>query len=453
MTSGDDDDMQVAHSLVTQLIEAASALTTEQVLNRSDSVQTATKDIDDDAPFDESDDESDIPQCPITLLTGFLGSGKTTLLNYILTEQHNRKIAVIMNEFGDSADIESKSLSISDPDREQGLYEEMLELNNGCICCTVKDSGVKAIETLMQRRRKEIRRSRLSSKGRSSPTSSSTTLDKGKGKAVFDYILLETTGLADPLPVAQMFWQDEALASEIYLDAIVCVVDAVYALKQLRQDYPERDAFTQQIASADVILLNKIDLVDSSQRDATREAISAINATAPIHFTVKGAIDLQRILNINAYGADARIYGTSPGLSRLLETEVRSSNECPHHPHEHTHDPAHTGISTRSVGIPVILSATQRRQLESSVQRLLWDSSTGLDILRTKGVFYGKEEGDDESVYEYTIQGVREIYEVKRMGRVRQVSHDTSAAPNPPSGRLVFIGRRLDLVRDDWTSL
>uniref|UniRef100_A0A8C2SPU7 COBW domain-containing protein 1-like n=1 Tax=Coturnix japonica TaxID=93934 RepID=A0A8C2SPU7_COTJA len=134
---------------------------------------------------------------PVTIITGYLGAGKTTLLNYILTEQHSKRIAVILNEFGEGSALE-KSLAIS-----QGgeLYEEWLELRNGCLCCSVKDNGVKAIENLMQKRGK------------------------------FDYILLETTGLADPGAVASMFWVDSELGSEIYLDGIVSVVYAKHGLQ------------------------------------------------------------------------------------------------------------------------------------------------------------------------------------------------------------------------------
>uniref|UniRef100_A0A8D2H2H6 CobW/HypB/UreG nucleotide-binding domain-containing protein n=2 Tax=Urocitellus parryii TaxID=9999 RepID=A0A8D2H2H6_UROPR len=134
---------------------------------------------------------------PVTIITGYLGAGKTTLLNYILTEQHSKKIAVILNEFGEGSAVE-KSLAIS-----QGgeLYEEWLELGNGCLCCSVKDNGLRAIENLMQK----------------------------KGK--FDYILLETTGLADPGAVASMFWVDAELGSDIYLDGIITVVDSKYGLK------------------------------------------------------------------------------------------------------------------------------------------------------------------------------------------------------------------------------
>ncbi|XP_065735063.1 zinc-regulated GTPase metalloprotein activator 1A isoform X10 [Phocoena phocoena] len=142
---------------------------------------------------------------PVTIITGYLGAGKTTLLNYILTEQHSKRIAVILNEFGEGSALE-KSLAVS---QDGELYEEWLELRNGCLCCSVKDSGLKAIENLMQK----------------------------KGK--FDYILLETTGLADPGAVASMFWVDAELGVDIYLDGIITVVDAKYGLNHLAEEKPD----------------------------------------------------------------------------------------------------------------------------------------------------------------------------------------------------------------------
>uniref|UniRef100_A0A9J8AVA6 COBW domain containing n=1 Tax=Cyprinus carpio carpio TaxID=630221 RepID=A0A9J8AVA6_CYPCA len=172
-------------------------------------------------------------QIPVTIITGYLGAGKTTLLNYILTEQHNKRIAVILNEFGEGSALE-KSLAVSQAGE---LYEEWLELRNGCLCCSVKDNGLKAIENLMEK----------------------------KGK--FDYILLETTGLADPGAVASMFWVDAELGSDVYLDGIVTVIDAKYGMQHLTEEKPEGliNEAARQIALADLTIINKTDLVNDSE--------------------------------------------------------------------------------------------------------------------------------------------------------------------------------------------
>ncbi|KAL2781406.1 COBW domain-containing protein 2 isoform 2, partial [Daubentonia madagascariensis] len=187
---------------------------------------------------------------PVTVITGYLGAGKTTLLNYILTEQHSKRIAVILNEFGEGSAVE-KSLAVS-----QGgeLYEEWLELGNGCLCCSVKDNGLRAIENLMQK----------------------------KGK--FDYILLETTGLADPGAVASIFWVDAELGSDIYLDGIITVVDAKYGLKHLMEEKPDGliNEATRQIALADIILINKTDLVPEEDLNKLRTTIRSINGLGKI---------------------------------------------------------------------------------------------------------------------------------------------------------------------------
>uniref|UniRef100_A0A8C2KES9 COBW domain containing n=1 Tax=Cyprinus carpio TaxID=7962 RepID=A0A8C2KES9_CYPCA len=183
-------------------------------------------------------------QIPVTIITGYLGAGKTTLLNYILTEQHNKRIAVILNEFGEGSALE-KSLAVSQAGE---LYEEWLELRNGCLCCSVKDNGLKAIENLMEK----------------------------KGK--FDYILLETTGLADPGAVASMFWVDAELGSDVYLDGIVTVIDAKYGMQHLTEEKPEGliNEAARQIALADLTIINKTDLVNDSELVELRDTVSIL---------------------------------------------------------------------------------------------------------------------------------------------------------------------------------
>ncbi|XP_016869944.1 zinc-regulated GTPase metalloprotein activator 1E isoform X5 [Homo sapiens] len=205
---------------------------------------------------------------PVTIITGYLGAGKTTLLNYILTEQHSKRVAVILNESGEGSALE-KSLAVS-----QGgeLYEEWLELRNGCLCCSVKDNGLRAIENLMQK----------------------------KGK--FDDILLETTGLADPGAVTSMFWVDAELGSDIYLDGIITIVDSKYGLKHLTEEKPDG-------------LIN--------------EATRSINGLGQILETQRSRVDLSNVLDLHAFDSLSGISlqkklqhvpGTQPHLDQSIVT-------------------------------------------------------------------------------------------------------------------------------------
>ncbi|XP_057354583.1 zinc-regulated GTPase metalloprotein activator 1B isoform X5 [Manis pentadactyla] len=224
---------------------------------------------------------------PVTIITGYLGAGKTTLLNYILTEQHSKRVAVILNEFGEGSAVE-KSLAVS-----QGgeLYEEWLELRNGCLCCSVKDNGLRAIENLMQK----------------------------KGK--FDYILLETTGLADPGAVASMFWVDAELGIDIYLDGIITVVDSKYGLKHLAEEKPDGliNEASRQIALADIIIINKIDLVSEEDLNKLRRTIRTINGLGKILETQRSS--LQKKLQ--------HVPATHPHLDQnlLWEKNVRNKDD------------------------------------------------------------------------------------------------------------------------------
>ncbi|XP_047278917.1 zinc-regulated GTPase metalloprotein activator 1E isoform X4 [Homo sapiens] len=215
---------------------------------------------------------------PVTIITGYLGAGKTTLLNYILTEQHSKRVAVILNESGEGSALE-KSLAVS-----QGgeLYEEWLELRNGCLCCSVKDNGLRAIENLMQK----------------------------KGK--FDDILLETTGLADPGAVTSMFWVDAELGSDIYLDGIITIVDSKYGLKHLTEEKPDGliNEATRQVALADIILINKTDLVPEEDVKKLRTTIRSINGLGQILETQRSS--LQKKLQ--------HVPGTQPHLDQSIVT-------------------------------------------------------------------------------------------------------------------------------------
>ncbi|MBV9589693.1 MAG: GTP-binding protein, partial [Hyphomicrobiales bacterium] len=224
---------------------------------------------------------------PVTVLTGYLGAGKTTLLNRILTEEHGRKFAVIVNEFGEIG-IDNELIV--------GADEEIFEMNNGCICCTVRGDLIRIVEGLMKR----------------------------KGK--FDAIIVETTGLADPAPVAQTFFVDADVGASAKLDAVVTVADARWLLDRLK-DAPEAK---NQIAFADVILLNKTDLVTKEQLEEVEARIRGINPYAKLHRTQKCAVPLDAVLGREAFD-----------LERILEIEPAFLDAEEGHAHDHDHAHAH----------------------------------------------------------------------------------------------------------------
>src|SRR5262247_2484213 len=220
---------------------------------------------------------------PVTVLTGYLGAGKTTLLNRILSEPHGQKYAVIVNEFGEIG---------IDNDLVVGADEEVFEMNNGCVCCTVRGDLVRIIDGLMRR----------------------------KGK--FDAIIVETTGLADPAPVAQTFFMDDAVGAKTKLDAVVTVADAKWLSDRLK-DAPEAK---NQVAFADVILVNKTDLVAPEELTELEARIRGINPYARLHRTERAKIDINEVLGRNAFDLD-----------RILEIEPSFLDAEDHH-HDHDHD-------------------------------------------------------------------------------------------------------------------
>ncbi|HZL61238.1 MAG TPA: GTP-binding protein [Pseudolabrys sp.] len=226
---------------------------------------------------------------PVTVLTGYLGAGKTTLLNRILSEPHGKKFAVIVNEFGEIG-IDNELIVNAD--------EEVFEMNNGCICCTVRGDLVRIIDGLMRR----------------------------KGK--FDAIIVETTGLADPAPVAQTFFMDEQVGAKTKLDAVVTVADAKWLNDRLK-DAPE---VKNQIAFADVILINKTDLVSPAELNEIEARIRAINPYARLHRTERAKIDIAEVLGRNAFDLD-----------RILDIEPAFLEVAEEHAHTHEHDHSHGG--------------------------------------------------------------------------------------------------------------
>ncbi|KAJ5052065.1 uncharacterized protein L3040_001825 [Drepanopeziza brunnea f. sp. 'multigermtubi'] len=345
------------------------------------------------------DDPNPIIKVPITIVTGYLGAGKTTLMNYILNEQHGKKIAVILNEFGDSIDIE-KSLTVNKGGEK---VEEWLEVGNGCICCSVRDSGVAAIESLMEK------------------------------KGLFDYILLETTGLADPGNLAPLFWVDEGLGSTIYLDGIVTLIDAKNILKSLDDPVQETVKHEEheghhgpvlttahlQISHADVIVINKSDLVSEQELLAVKERVQAINGLAKIHITSQGKVPQLEgyLLNLDAYSDVGALEVADKGHSHL--------------------DPT---IATITLTIPV-LEADQLPKFDEWLRSILWDStlpaagSTGeekFEIHRLKARL-PLSNGEVK-----IAQGVRDVFEI-----VDAQSTSDSAQASSSQGKVVLIGRHL----------
>lgn len=366
-------------------------------------------DTSDFAPKPEKTDK-----IPITIITGYLGSGKSTLLDAI-GKTSNKKLAIILNEFGDTAAIE-KSVTIRNSNE---AVQEWLDLGNGCLCCTVKDNGVLAIENLIQNSKDRI-----------------------------DYILLETTGVADPAPIAKMFWLDDALSSNVYIDGVVTVVDASNILTCLDdvgghwhrtnnhllsaseteatpQKIEEEAALLKegittahlQLALADTILLNKIDRVQDKPGhiDKLKARVRSINSSSPIFETLFGDISLDKILDLHAFEA------TADKVARLVSAITNSLY----------HDDR---ITTVAIDFPFFENSDGFHKVEEFLQSILWEEKVGdkhVEVHRVKGILV---HGDDVRV----IQGVRDTYEIIEEATLHENIH---------SNKIVFIGK--NLVHED----
>jgi G3E family GTPase len=325
---------------------------------------------------------------PVTVLTGYLGAGKTTLLNRILSEPHGKKYAVIVNEFGEIG---------IDNDLVIGADEEVFEMNNGCICCTVRGDLMRILNDLIRK----------------------------KGK--FDGIIVETTGLADPAPVAQTFFVDENVGKKTRLDAVVTVADAKWLNDRLK-DAPEAK---NQIAFADVILINKTDLVSAAELSEVEARIRAINPYARLHKTERAKIPLNEVLERNAFDLD-RILDIEPAF---LESEEQDHDH--HHEHDHDdgdgHDHKHGGLKHYHDEEMQSIALKSDKPLDADkffpwVEDLV--QKEGPSILRSKGILSFK--GDDER---FVFQGVHMILDGDHQ---RPWNKDEKR-----QSRIVFIGRNL----------
>jgi len=306
---------------------------------------------------------------PVTILTGYLGAGKTTLLNRILTAQHGRRIAVIENEYGEVG-IDHELVVNAD--------EEIFEMNNGCICCTVRGDLIRILGNLMKRKHK------------------------------FDQVLVETTGLADPGPVVQTFFMDDDMREEFFVNGVVTLVDAMHIAQHIDDSHEAQE----QIAFADVTLLNKCDLVGPADLDTLERRIRSMNAITRIHRTVNAELDLSKVLDIGGFNLD-----------HAMELDPHFLEAAEHaHEHDHEHE---AGVG--SVGM-ILEGDCDGKRLNRWLTTLVREQ--GADIFRMKGVF--AIEGNSNRVI---FHGVHMLIDAADGGPWGSRKREN---------RMVFIGRNLN---------
>ena len=334
---------------------------------------------------------------PVTVLTGYLGAGKTTLLNRILTEDHGKRYAVIVNEFGEIG---------IDNDLVVGADEDVFEMNNGCVCCTVRGDLIRVVAGLMKRQR--------------------------PGKPAFDAIIVETTGLADPGPVAQTFFVDEDVKAKTQLDSVTALVDAKHVMARLDDSKEARE----QVAFADRIILNKVDLVTEAELVEVERRLRKLNPLAPITRATRADVPLDQVLGLGGFDL-GRILDVNPEFANPAHGEAGHVHDehCGHdHDHAHGHDHGHGARGHAHEDDIKGISLSLERPMDGAkftawLDRLLGEQ--GQNILRAKGII--DVNGEDRRLVFQAVHMILEGDLQKPWG-----------ANERRWSRAVFIGRDLD---------
>lgn len=330
---------------------------------------------------------------PATIITGFLGSGKTTLLNHILTSQHGKRIAVIENEFGE-VDIDGSLVA-----SHSSVSEDIIMVNNGCLCCTVRGDLVKMLLELVRKKRDN-----------------------------FDHIVIETTGLAKPAPVIETFYSDELVSEYVKLDGVVTLVDCKHAMQHLNEVKPRFvvNEAVEQVAYADRIIMNKIDLVSESELNILTKKIKNINGMAQIKQAKFGSVDMDFVLGVGGYDLqriESEVDGECLSPASHSDDSGHGHKGHHHHHHDHVHDSAVSSVSIVAEG------TLDRDEVEDWLERLIEEK--GEDLYRMKGVL-----SVDGSEQRYVFQGVHSMLD--------DCPGKTWEPNEKRINKLVFIGRNLD---------